>query len=750
MSEHDLRSDEGLRLACEEVGRPATWGDEYQEWVPKLAETIQWVRLASEGERSSYDFQHRLWEQNHVAALGRGNIPVDRALRDEGFRKWLAARSMKPFRPSEDERLSFLKTLYQELRAKLQPFLDRKVSYLKIFRVLAALYPEGMTTVASGDAMKELISAMGAGRDLEPVERHHWVRRRLDALLGGPDDEPAALAERMALPWMLYARFVQPTEEEEGSARETQLVPLPAARRRKGLTGIKGYFPGLLSTLEFVRDGVTKQQLIDFLRTSSPDSKNNSLLMSINVAQSEFGAIRLDRDRYVLTETGKKVLESQDPDHLSDWLLTRILGVDRAIAELHDRGPLLSSELSAAVRSVNPGWTSNAVPNMIFGWLRSMGVIEKSADGRLALTPRGREWASRIHWQPESLPVEPDPEPDPIIIDPRPIAAKIALPQFADIVASVQAAGHFPADVIARLHAGLWSHARRHFAILTGLSGSGKTLLARAYASALAQGGSERQLFTLPVQPGWYDPGALLGFTNPLRGDSYVRTGFLDFLIRAALDPGRPYIAVFDEMNLSHPEQYMAPLLSAMETGDAIQLHTEGDFFDGVPGAIQYPRNLVLIGTVNMDETTHGLSDKVLDRAFVLEFWGVDLAAYPHWGTRRIDPGHETQARNVLVALMEALSPARLHFGWRVVDDVLDFLQQAASSGETLSFEAALDGVIYAKVLPKLRGEDAPRVREAFKRCEEALASFGLEGSRAKVAELRHDLETTGSARFWR
>ena len=158
-----------------------------------------------------------------------------------------------------------------------------------------------------------------------------------------------------------------------------------------------------------------------------------------------------------------------------------------------------------------------------------------------------------------------------------------------------------------------------------------------------------------------------------------MRTHFLDFLTRASSDPSRPYVAVFDEMNLSHPEQYMAPLFSAMETGGSVLLHTEGDYFDGVPGSIPYPRNLVLLGTVNMDETTHGLSDKVLDRAFVLEFWDVDLAAYPRWGTRSIPAALETRAREVLSSLMGALSPARLHFGWRVVDDVLNFLARATS-----------------------------------------------------------------------
>jgi 5-methylcytosine-specific restriction enzyme B len=194
----------------------------------------------------------------------------------------------------------------------------------------------------------------------------------------------------------------------------------------------------------------------------------------------------------------------------------------------------------------------------------------------------------------------------------------------------------------------------------------------------------------------------------------------------------------------------MAPLLSAMETGEAMSLHTEDDFLDGVPASLPYPSNLALIGTVNMDETTHGLSDKVLDRAFVLEFWDVDLEMYPRWGTRQLASNHEKVARDVLGALMKALAPARLHFGWRVVDDVLDFLAGVATAGTHLPFEVALDSVIYAKVLPKIRCEDAPRFRDALQACEGALSQFKLLRCAAKVGELRRDLETTGSARFWR
>jgi hypothetical protein len=171
------------------------------------------------------------------------------------------------------------------------------------------------------------------------------------------------------------------------------------------------------------------------------------------------------------------------------------------------------------------------------------------------------------------------------------------------------------------------------------------------------------------------------GYVNPLRPDAYVRTPFLDFLLAATQEPDAPYVAVLDEMKLSHPEQYLAPLLSAMETGAAIDLHREGELLDGVPPSLPYPTNLVLIGTVNMDETTHGLSDKVLDRAFTFEFLDIDLAAYPRWGSRGLSHDTEQSARAALEAMMVALRPARLHFGWRLVDGYSTFSHAASKPG---------------------------------------------------------------------
>ena len=323
------------------------------------------------------------------------------------------------------------------------------------------------------------------------------------------------------------------------------------------------------------------------------------------------------------------------------------------------------------------------------------------------------------------------------------------------------------------LHLGLWADDQRHFAVLAGLSGTGKTQLACNYGQALVGGETDeakRRVLTVRVQPGWHDPAPLLGYSNPLAGGAYERTEFLDFLIQAVERPAELHVCVLDEMNLSHPEQYLAPLLSAMEQLDGVvPLHRGGAGAPrsaGSPGAqerrpadvgeratvpesLVYPANLVLIGTVNMDETTMGLSDKVLDRAFTLEFWDVEVAKWPGWAASKLGGEGAAEVRAVLSELMAVLQPARLHFGWRVIKEVVRYLEGRLREG-VLDANEALDRVIYAKVLPKLRGDDSPRFETALVECADVLRRRGLRRSEAKVKELDEDREATGSFRFWR
>ena len=754
----DLRNIDELRQACSDVVENAPENSVYVAWGNNLREFLAEVRTADIQTRASEEFQRRIWDDNAVSSTGQGFIPVDAAIADPEFRNWLAERSMERLPDGPERRKAALDKLYDELKEKVCQYTNR-TPRLKIYRVLAGFFPRDFTTVANIDMTKRVHAAMFGDRGGAGPSCHANIIRRLDEVRGPApaEDDIDAIVDRMRLPWLLYQQRVAPSGDERTVAPhvlpgEERLVPLPAARRRKGLTGVSGGRQALLNILEFCRDGVTREELVSHVKTVNPNLKESSIGTQINVIASEINCLKSDGNRFVLTDRGHAFLESDDPEVLMDWLVTRILGVDHALVILRDETRCSWQELVRRIQQVNPGWTSTWAPHAIIRELRGFDMLDLDGSNFLSLSDAGKEWAQRIHWQPEALEPRRTPSDDLIAVpvDPEPVSA--STPAFAYICDEISKRGHFPEPVIRKLHAGLWANERRHFAVLTGLSGSGKTLLARAYGKAIAgeDGGSDRHLCTVPVQPGWYDPSALLGYVNPLLGDSYIRTPFLEFLVAAADAPGRPFTVVLDEMNLSRPEQYLAPILSAMETGEALTLHREGELFDGVPAHIRYPNNLVIIGTVNMDETTHGISDKVLDRAFTIEFWDIDLEAYPRWGARDLSEEQEDEVRLLLTDLMASLRPARLHFGWRVVDDVLDYTDRVMADGGATNLATVLDDVVYAKVLPKLRGEDSPRFREALKKSAEVLNQHRLENCVSKVKELSDDLESTGSARFWR
>jgi hypothetical protein len=194
-------------------------------------------------------------------------------------------------------------------------------------------------------------------------------------------------------------------------------------------------------------------------------------------------------------------------------------------------------------------------------------------------------------------------------------------------------------------------------------------------------------------------------------------------------------------MNLARVERYLAPLLSAMESGEPITVHSSAAE-KNVPQQIPWPRNLYLAGTVNMDESTHPFSDKVLDRAFTLEFWDVDLARFFSRYPRR-----HPAAEAVLHALHDALEPARRHFGYRTAGEVIDFVLAMEAAGE--SVESALDHAVFSKILPKLRGEDEPALRDALKTAKGITTEARLPRSSGRLALMLQRLEGSGVTRFW-
>lgn len=758
----DLTNNEDLRSACESAVAQRS-PEIHADWIQRLTAHLQTVREASHQTFVSAGFQKTLWESEAVSATGMGHVDVTAVLDNAEITELLWQIKTRELPVDSTQRAKMLAGDWDQLEELILALGGRRPR-LKMYRVFAALHPHDFTTIAHQRKLRQLATRMGARKEGDhPLMLHRRVLDRLDEALGKAGDAPSQWIERMTLPWDLYVAHVQEQGEEATAVAgpnpgDELLKPLPADRRRRGMLAIGGSLPAVRAMIEFAKDGCKREDFRDHIRSINPKLAPGSIGTNINALIAEWGVLKASGDELYLTPRGEAFLETGEPEEVADWLLTRILGFDNTLFLLRD-GPRSQKQLILDLQQVNPGWTSSFAPTAMLNWLKGMGLAEFVRTGVLQLTERGREWASRIHWIPGLLPADTSKaaanaskDVDSATLESSSDTPYVR-PSLKTIMAGFPDGISFSETLVGRLDAGLWSNERRHFAVLTGLSGAGKTLLSCCYARGLwsnePDAESDKGLLVVPVQPGWHDPASLLGYVNPLNNEVYMRTGFLDFLLEATLDAERPYTVILDEMNLSHPEQYLAPLLSAMETGMDIELHAQGEEVDGVPAKIAYPNNLLVIGTVNMDETTHGLSDKVLDRASVIEFWDINVAQYPGWGTTKLTPQQEATVQATLRKLVDALRPVRLHFGWRTIADVLGYIQAAIAAG-FISFEAALDQAIYSKVLPKLRGEDTPRLQQAFQNVRKTLDEASLSDSAAKLEELTNDLKYLGSARFWR
>ena len=196
------------------------------------------------------------------------------------------------------------------------------------------------------------------------------------------------------------------------------------------------------------------------------------------------------------------------------------------------------------------------------------------------------------------------------------------------------------------------------FLLLAGISGTGKSRIVRELARACWETGSEEYKAQKPknfemvqVKPNWHDSGELIGYVSRVSGKAeFVAGDFLKFVAKAWEDLETPYFLCLDEMNLAPVEQYFAEYLSVVESRkrnddgmvvtDPILKKANEEWYFNLTASltsdeeirkqfndegISLPQNLIVVGTVNMDETTFSFSRKVLDRAMTIEMNEVDL-----------------------------------------------------------------------------------------------------------------------------
>jgi 5-methylcytosine-specific restriction protein B len=348
------------------------------------------------------------------------------------------------------------------------------------------------------------------------------------------------------------------------------------------------------------------------------------------------------------------------------------------------------------------------------------------------------------------------------------------------------------------------------FVVLSGISGTGKSLLPRLFATALGA-----PLASIPVKPNWTDNSYLMGYYSVTLNDFVP--GPLTTAIQAALQkPEQPFFVRLDEMNLAHVEHYLSDLLSVMETVEKDSkgaVRTECLPFN-LPAVLResdaprqrrwttlenlyLPSNLFLIGTVNVDETTHPFSKKVLDRAFTIDFSRVELTSFgakqskipppelpiataPDFLLDRPVSVQEIYSLDepffdaIAAKLDEAngyLAEADLHFAYRIRDEICLYMWawKRHQLDELVSENDAFDLCLLQKVFPRCHGtsETARRVlqRLFFFCCGDSptdepldleqldarhpVASRLYRLSSQKVARMLRQYRDTGIFSFW-
>ena len=263
--------------------------------------------------------------------------------------------------------------------------------------------------------------------------------------------------------------------------------------------------------------------------------------------------------------------------------------------------------------------------------------------------------------------------------------------------------------------------------ILQGMSGTGKTSLAHAFGAF-----TDNPATVIPVQPMWKERTDLIGYYNEFT-KRFNETLLLEKMYEANYSRDM-YVTVLDEMNIARVEYYFAEFLSLLElpNPDERYIDVVSDKWDNDPaqlrdGRLRLPENMWFIGTANNDDSTFSISDKVYDRAMILNldtkcerFAGVPTDRKPIsaaqfrelFETARREYGVSRRNIKRLEAFDRYLiEHFHITFGNRIMKQIRDYVAVYVSCGGTELF--ALDDILAKKVIRKLETQNPIYLRNA-------------------------------------
>ena len=359
------------------------------------------------------------------------------------------------------------------------------------------------------------------------------------------------------------------------------------------------------------------------------------------------------------------------------------------------------------------------------------------------------------------------------------------------------------------------------FMLLAGISGTGKSRIVRKLAPATvteelqkAEGykgtdfANDRWTLHSPanfeliqVKPNWHNSMDVIGYLSNIPSPHYVFTPFIEFIVKAWQHPEVPFFLCLDEMNLAPVEEYFAEFLSAIESrsfeggeymtdpiikpfnsfGENVAKMMVNTLFPNFTAAdknsflgkvvdhletkgLTLPKNLIVIGTVNMDETTFSFSRKVLDRAMSVEMNEVNYDSFltdttdddlkaivkafeengdadlkallvdRHIEAKEIieELGEDAQfAINYLKRVNALLEGTPFKLGYRAANEALIYLQASHEFGQTDRI-AALDNFTLMKILSRIEGDETKLKITDSEADKERIANAGVNVDTAK------------------
>ncbi|KIN71139.1 hypothetical protein [Sulfitobacter guttiformis] len=330
----------------------------------------------------------------------------------------------------------------------------------------------------------------------------------------------------------------------------------------------------------------------------------------------------------------------------------------------------------------------------------------------------------------------------------------------------------YPDRILRAFHTAMKVNDTTQMAVLAGISGTGKSQLPRQYAAGMGIG-----FLQVPVQPRWDSPQDLMGFYNYIEGrfrptDMARALYALDEQNNNDAVQDRMLMVLLDEMNLARVEYYFSDFLSRLESRPARGKEAEKNLRKDAEIELEIPNspvrvfpgyNLLFAGTMNEDESTQSLSDKVVDRANVMRFGApkklvrvtaqgkaqaekaLSRSTWDRWCQRPLQTADRSRGEAQVDAMLALMQSFGKPFGHRLGRSIISYVAaypELEGGGERIS--TALADQIEMRLLPKLRGVDVEDKSQQFDQLRKLASDYGDEPLADAIKESVDAAEATG------